>query len=453
MATFLCFLFFSSVALSLVLVSVTAESLERDFLRHKKEKLTHFRVYWHDILDGKDPTSVSIMNPPKNYTGATGFGLTRMIDNPLTLSPELSSKMVGRAQGFYAAASKEEVGLLMAMNFAILDGKYSGSTITLFGRNSVLDKVREMPVIGGSGLFRFARGYVQARTHVFDINTGNAVVDLCHQDAKCPLTKGFKQHSEKRTEAREGNGGWNEGHKYDDRARSYKGVVIHGNGAQQHRERDTREYHGKGKGKMYEDADAKWVRVADRSNRKSSGPKGNNRGYGEEARQRSLRRDDNRSTDLEGEKKGVAGQMGAKQPQLWSQEDTHEEGEIWSEGQGNLALPSTGFQEHLAKTQAAGTEVVSDPTDAVNGLKQLQGLVEGQLKIGDDEIMEWEDLEEADDLPEPTEEELAAMNAELEAHAGLENIEEPLVTVEEKKQQTEEETTKQVTKKGSSNPL
>lgn len=40
----------------------------------------------------------------------------------------------------------------MAMNFAILEGKYNGSTITVFGRNSVFDKVREMPVIGGKVL-------------------------------------------------------------------------------------------------------------------------------------------------------------------------------------------------------------------------------------------------------------------------------------------------------------
>lgn len=89
----------------------------------------------------------------------------------------MSSKMVGRAQGFYALASKEEIGLLMAMNFAFVEGKYNGSCITVLGRNTVFSQVREMPVIGGSGLFRFARGYVQARTHTLDLKTGDATVE------------------------------------------------------------------------------------------------------------------------------------------------------------------------------------------------------------------------------------------------------------------------------------
>ncbi|KAJ4875812.1 Uncharacterized protein Rs2_40830 [Raphanus sativus] len=115
-----------------------------------------------------------------------------------------------------------------------------------------------------------------------------------------------------------------------------------------------------------------------------------------------------------------------------------------------MSLPSKEFQEQLAKTQAVGTEVVSDPTDAVQGLKQLQGLVEGNLKIGEEEMMEWDDLDAEDDLPEPTEEELAAMSLELEEHAALGDIDDteaPLVVVEEKGQQVEEEAMKQVTKK------
>lgn len=140
-----------------------------------KEKLSHFRFYWHDIVSGPNPSAVMVVPPPSN--ASTGFGMVRMIDNPMTERPELSSKLIGKAQGFYASAAQQEVGLMMAMNFAFLQGKYNGSTITVLGRNPVFSTVREMPVIGGSGLFRFARGYVQVRTHDFNLNTGDAVVE------------------------------------------------------------------------------------------------------------------------------------------------------------------------------------------------------------------------------------------------------------------------------------
>ncbi|KAL8122045.1 hypothetical protein AgCh_018686 [Apium graveolens] len=150
-------------------------SLDRKTLELGKEKISHFRVYWHDIVSGRAPTSVSVVQPyDKNST--TAFGMIQMIDNPLTEGPDVKSKLIGRAQGFYGSAAQENVSLLMSMNFAFCEGKYNGSTITVFGRNEVFNKVREMPVIGGSGLFRFARGYVQASTHTFDLKTGDAVV-------------------------------------------------------------------------------------------------------------------------------------------------------------------------------------------------------------------------------------------------------------------------------------
>ncbi|XVF47476.1 hypothetical protein PTKIN_Ptkin03bG0111700 [Pterospermum kingtungense] len=151
------------------------KSMDRKLLGLKKEKLSHFRLYWHDIVGGRNPTAVPVVPPSRN--SSTAFGMISVIDDPLTIGPELSSKMVGRAQGFYSSASQQEVGLLMAMNFAFMEGKYNGSTITVLGRNTVFSKVREMPVIGGSGLFRFARGYVHAKTHRFDITTGDAVVE------------------------------------------------------------------------------------------------------------------------------------------------------------------------------------------------------------------------------------------------------------------------------------
>ncbi|GKV30365.1 hypothetical protein SLEP1_g39181 [Rubroshorea leprosula] len=96
-----------------------------------KEKLSHFCLYWHDVVSGRKPTSVRVVQP-SNIT-ATGFGIISMIDDPLTDGQEMSSKMVGRAQGFYALASHEEIGLLMSMNFAFTEGKYNGNTITVLG--------------------------------------------------------------------------------------------------------------------------------------------------------------------------------------------------------------------------------------------------------------------------------------------------------------------------------
>lgn len=84
---------------------------------------------------------------------------------------------MGRAQGFYASASQSENALIVVMNLAFLEGKYNGSSLSVLGRNPVVETVREMPIIGGGGLFRFARGYVQAKTLRFNATTGDAVVE------------------------------------------------------------------------------------------------------------------------------------------------------------------------------------------------------------------------------------------------------------------------------------
>ncbi|XP_068342312.1 dirigent protein 22-like [Pyrus communis] len=143
----------------------------------KREKLSHLHFYFHDILGGRTPTAIKVAEALTTNTSMTGFGTVVMIDDPLTIGPESSSKLVGKAQGIYASASQSEVGFLMALNFVFVEGKYNGSTLSVLGRNAVVSAVREMPIVGGSGLFRFARGYALASTHQFDIKSGDAVVE------------------------------------------------------------------------------------------------------------------------------------------------------------------------------------------------------------------------------------------------------------------------------------
>ncbi|KAF8041014.1 hypothetical protein BT93_B3054 [Corymbia citriodora subsp. variegata] len=141
----------------------------------RNEKLTRIHFFLHDILTGPSPSALPIVPPRSN--SSTYFGLVCAIDDPLTIGPDPSSDVVGRAQGLYAPASQEELALLLAVNLVFTEGEYKGSTLTVLGRNSVFMKVREMPVIGGTGAFRFARGYVLARTYQFDTKTANAVIE------------------------------------------------------------------------------------------------------------------------------------------------------------------------------------------------------------------------------------------------------------------------------------
>ncbi|XP_058088117.1 dirigent protein 22-like [Magnolia sinica] len=142
-----------------------------------KEKISHLNFYFHDILSGPKPTAVPVAAAASTKKSPTFFGAVVMTDDPLTETPDPKSKLFGRAQGFYAFASQEDLSLLMAMTFAFVDGEYNGSSLGILGRNTVLSKVREMPVVGGSGLFRFARGYAQAHTHAFNVTSGDAVVE------------------------------------------------------------------------------------------------------------------------------------------------------------------------------------------------------------------------------------------------------------------------------------
>ncbi|XP_057966595.1 dirigent protein 23-like [Malania oleifera] len=146
-------------------------------LRHAKLKASNLHFYFHDILSGKNPTAVTVVQPPSTDKSVTSFGLINIFDDPLTVGPEPSSKLVGRAQGFYGSAGIDQLGLLMTMNLFFTDGKYNGSTLAVVGRNAAMTPLREMPIVGGTGVFRFARGFATAKTHYLNLTTGDAIVE------------------------------------------------------------------------------------------------------------------------------------------------------------------------------------------------------------------------------------------------------------------------------------
>ncbi|KAI3683654.1 hypothetical protein L1987_84166 [Smallanthus sonchifolius] len=154
-----------------------SRNLSEKQLSFKNEKQTHLHFYFHDIVAGRHPTAVKVASATTTNATRSLFGLVMVMDDPLTVGPEPESKLIGRAQGMYASADLKELGFLMVLNYYFMEGECNGSTLSILGRNAALTAVREMPVVGGTGIFRFARGYAQAKTYSADYKSGNVVVE------------------------------------------------------------------------------------------------------------------------------------------------------------------------------------------------------------------------------------------------------------------------------------
>jgi hypothetical protein len=126
-------------------------------------------------MSGPRPTVARVAEAAATNASATSFGAVYAMDDPLTEGPDLStSRLVGRAQGVYVCEGRDSLSLLMAMDFVFVGGgAYKGSSIAVLGPNQTAVAVREMAGVGGTGAFRFARGYCQARTYSFDAKTGD----------------------------------------------------------------------------------------------------------------------------------------------------------------------------------------------------------------------------------------------------------------------------------------
>ncbi|GAV80543.1 Dirigent domain-containing protein [Cephalotus follicularis] len=143
-----------------------------------KEQVTNLHFYFHDTLSGKNPTSILVAKPNNSDTSLAPFGSVFAVSDPLTVGPKLTSEVIGNARGIYvlAAARNEPVTLVMYLDFGFTSGEFNGSSISVFSRNPVLEKERELAVVGGRGKFKMARGYALLNTYFID-SSGDAIVE------------------------------------------------------------------------------------------------------------------------------------------------------------------------------------------------------------------------------------------------------------------------------------
>lgn len=146
-------------------------------LLQSKEKVLKLHFFLQDALGGPNATVTEVARSDVTAASATSFGQVRILDDLITAEPDRNSKKLGRAQGMITFTGLDESALTMNLNFYFTSGEYSGSTICIVGRNPIGSTNRELPVVGGTGRFRLARGYSISNTHSYDAATNYGVLE------------------------------------------------------------------------------------------------------------------------------------------------------------------------------------------------------------------------------------------------------------------------------------
>ncbi|KAK4401858.1 Dirigent protein 11 [Sesamum angolense] len=124
--------------------------------------------YVQDVLAGENQTVYEVARANITSNSPTSFGLVLVVDDRITAEPDYYSEEIGRVQGVVTSADLEVRALSMNLNFVFTTGGFNGSTISVMGRNQITNEQRELAVVGGTGVFRFARGYAITSTYYFD---------------------------------------------------------------------------------------------------------------------------------------------------------------------------------------------------------------------------------------------------------------------------------------------
>ncbi|KAH6812856.1 hypothetical protein C2S51_021874 [Perilla frutescens var. frutescens] len=145
--------------------------------RNEEAAVIHF--YVQDLRAGGGPnaTVYVVAESSISATSPTDFGEIHVCDDLLTTEPDPNSEVIGKVQGITISADFRVSGEGMYLNFYFTAGDYNGSTLTMLGRNQVMNEEREMPIVGGTGVFRLARGYALSSTYSYDVETRYAVME------------------------------------------------------------------------------------------------------------------------------------------------------------------------------------------------------------------------------------------------------------------------------------
>ncbi|CAM8898347.1 unnamed protein product [Rhodiola kirilowii] len=113
------------------------------------------------IIGGSEGSNHSILTSPYHFGNIVAF------DDPITLDNNFHGKPVGRARGLYLYNQMSTFGAWLGFSFVFNSTEHKGS-LNFIGDDPLMQKTRDISVVGGTGDFFMARGVATVSTDSFE---------------------------------------------------------------------------------------------------------------------------------------------------------------------------------------------------------------------------------------------------------------------------------------------
>ncbi|KAK4262837.1 hypothetical protein QN277_028342 [Acacia crassicarpa] len=165
----------TTVLFLLLLVSVGSSAAPSRWRKRVHEPCKRLVFYFHDVIyngqNAQNATSAIVGAPSwGNNTilaGQNHFGDVVVFDDPITMDNNFHSPSVGRAQGFYLYDKRDIFTAWLGFSFVFNSTEHKG-TINFAGADPLMNKTRDISVIGGTGDFFMTRGIATIMTDAFE---------------------------------------------------------------------------------------------------------------------------------------------------------------------------------------------------------------------------------------------------------------------------------------------
>lgn len=151
-----------AIVLSIFLLPLTATFSSSHHHHHHLRglKSLHFALYQHETINKTGYIIVNGVAGPGVSQTTTPFGTLYAFQDPMTLDPSPASRVVGTCQGTSITSGLDGLESISIARVSLVNvkNKYNG-TVSIVGVTHNIEPSTH-PIVGGTGDFLFAQGYV-----------------------------------------------------------------------------------------------------------------------------------------------------------------------------------------------------------------------------------------------------------------------------------------------------